>query len=133
MTAPDPVQLLREAGVEVPPEVSRWVRWREQVEHSCLTGSSETGWNEIHCCDCEFGPSCDEGDHYPPFLALAELVAKYKWQRDQMTEVALGERIAHYSHPLPPEDGGPVIEDAYQWKNALCVSLDRRWEQHRGK
>jgi hypothetical protein len=96
MTAPDPVQLLREAGVEVPPEVSRWVRWREQVEHSCLAGSSETGWSEIHCCDCEFGPSCDEGDHYPPFLALAELVAAlYYFSGEPPIDLVLEEREQH--------------------------------------
>ena len=71
----DPREILRAAEVECP-EVERRGRWRDYIGSSaCRHG----------CCnDCEFGPSCDSGDHDAAVLALARLVAKYKAESERL-------------------------------------------------
>ncbi|MEN6426072.1 MAG: hypothetical protein ABFE13_11955 [Phycisphaerales bacterium] len=49
------------------PETARWLRWLTRIEASCLT---------IDCPDCEFGPSCDEGDHEPHAIELLTAVVE---------------------------------------------------------
>ena len=63
-------------------------------------------------------------------LALARLVAKYKWQRGKLTERLLTERIASFTRGLSDDDEQQAIADAYRWKDRICTALDEEWAEH---
>jgi hypothetical protein len=106
MTAPDPVQLLREAGAEC----------HALVQYQPFR-------NQTTVCNSLGGfPVVRQAPADAAILALAELVAKYKWMAEFLIE---SERAVDMYYIVPEAKIGDYDD--------VMRCLDARWEQHRGK
>jgi hypothetical protein len=107
MTAPNPVQLLREAGVEVPESVRFWDLLKSSPDGEC-------------------GPCRDA------FLALVELVKELEAENESLKVCFL---CRYYSDGFclwcaTPHNG---LAAPTHPRCATCRCTPSRWEQHRGK
>jgi hypothetical protein len=118
----DPRIILAEAGVECP-----------ELDFAAMPVTSK-GW--VNEDGVALVREVNER-HFTAFLALARLVAKYKWQRDEVLaeycEVVDGEwGISRW----PTEEQPPSLDDwlddeeaAARWVGERVAELDRRWEE----
>jgi len=80
-------------------KTARWLRWLDKLDALCPGG--ETFGNMQECADCEFGPSCDMGDHEPHLIECIEALERYR-ERAEKAEAELG----RVTRPMPPPAPG---------------------------
>jgi hypothetical protein len=105
----DPRAILKAAGVECP-EVDALVVLRGEAHDTLTQARLMLAQNAA-------------------ILALARLVAKYKWQRGKMVERLLDNEISHIrGRGMPSQFEVDAIAEAHRWKDAICAALDEEWE-----
>jgi len=120
---PDPITALRALLPAGKMEATdRWFRWRKRIEWSC----HDDGFDGT-CSECEFGPSCDESDHYPHVNELATGWAEAERENAQLKQAAIGV-ARHCGYPtLDDADGAAAFLVAAFGKPGVVTTEDLAW------